>query len=894
MLASKVDDSTSRSSVSMLLRITSDILLSAAVTTNASVNLGKPNLVKSSKTPKEVNKSNKRLMNLRRKLAMIDGEDLIAIEAAKNEIIIEKAKHRNILRRVQNETNIKRDVEAFSILSSDPFSIFRKLKVAKSNSAVQIPYLEVGDEVFNGKNVKDGFFKSIQNLKTKKDLNKEEDKAWSGINIEDDYKHILDICKNRVDLPPISIEKSTSILLKMESNVNDFYSITPQHYINGGKAGTEHFNFLLNSIIEDVNNASIEEMNSIHALLLHKGHGKSKTSDKSYRTISTCPVLSKALDLYIRDLHLHKWSAKQAPTQYQGAGSSHELAALLITEVVQHSVFTLKEPLYLLFLDARSAFDVVVPQLLIRNLYLSGIDGNTAIFLDHRLNNRLTYIEWDKSLMGPVHDNHGLEQGGSNSSDFYKLYNNDLLISTQKSKQGVKLGNDAVISSVGLADDTVLCANRLSNLFNILYLALNYCAKYKVSLCPTKTKLLKLTGKTKPNLDMELFNPIIINGKQIEFDDIAEHVGVLRSVDGNIPHIMNRISCHKKSLAATLLVGIARKHRANPTVGLRIEQLYAGPVLMSGLASLVLLESEVTLLDNHYKETVQNIQKLVSKTPRAVVFFLGGCLPFRAQLHIRQLTLFGMITRLTGDPLRDHAVHVLSHSKPSCKSWFWKIRDICLLYGLDHPLQTLTFPPTKESFKRQVKTLVTAYWQSKLSGEAASMSSLTNFHPSFMRLDRPHPIWTTAGSNPYEVNKAIQQARLLSGRYRTEGLARFWSQNKNGYCLAATECSPNEVVEDVEHILVNCIAYKDSRRSLSHLWLTDQHPLVLLLVMEALSSEPQYLVQFLVDCSVLPSVIRATQQLGPFILQKLFYLTRTWCYTIHCKRMELLGRWNMS
>ena len=60
-------NSASRTSVSMLLRITSDILLSAAVTTNVSVNLGKPNLVKSSKTPKEVNKSNKRLMNLRRK-----------------------------------------------------------------------------------------------------------------------------------------------------------------------------------------------------------------------------------------------------------------------------------------------------------------------------------------------------------------------------------------------------------------------------------------------------------------------------------------------------------------------------------------------------------------------------------------------------------------------------------------------------------------------------------------------------------------------------------------------------------------------------------------------------------------------------------------------------------
>jgi hypothetical protein len=146
--------------------------------------------------------------------------------------------------------------------------------------------------------------------------------------------------------------------MKMKSRVNEFYSITTLHYINAGEAGFLHFNFLLNCIIQDVNNASIEELNSVYALLLHKGHGKIRTSDKSYRTISTCPMLSKALDMYIRDLHLEKWQSQQAPTQYQGEGSSHELAALLVTEVIQHSLYTLKKPVYLLFLDAKSAFDV--------------------------------------------------------------------------------------------------------------------------------------------------------------------------------------------------------------------------------------------------------------------------------------------------------------------------------------------------------------------------------------------------------------------------------------------------------------------------------------------------------------------------------------------------------
>ena len=63
----------------------------------------------------------------------------------------------------------------------------------------------------------------------------------------------------------------------------------------------------------------------MYALFLHKGHNKEKTLDSSYRTISTCPLIAKGLDIYVRELSLSRWNAVQAPTQYQGEGSSHEL-----------------------------------------------------------------------------------------------------------------------------------------------------------------------------------------------------------------------------------------------------------------------------------------------------------------------------------------------------------------------------------------------------------------------------------------------------------------------------------------------------------------------------------------------------------------------------------------
>ena len=92
-------------------------------------------------------------------------------------------------------------------------------------------------------------------------------------------------------------------------------------------------------------NVTSPVLNTVYANILYKGHGKDKTIDNSYRTISTCSLVAKTLDLYIRDLCSLNWDEVQAKTQFQGKGMSHELAALLLTETIQHSTLDLKLPI---------------------------------------------------------------------------------------------------------------------------------------------------------------------------------------------------------------------------------------------------------------------------------------------------------------------------------------------------------------------------------------------------------------------------------------------------------------------------------------------------------------------------------------------------------------------
>ena len=278
---------------------------------------------------------------------------------------------------------------------------------------------------------------------------------------------------------------------------------------------------------------------------------------------------------------------------------------------------------------------------------------------------------------------------------------------------------------------------------------------------------------------MKAINYLSINYIPLAFTNATEHVGIIRSPDGqNLPHILQRISSHKKSLGAVLSAGAARSHRGNPAACLRTEKLYGLPVFLSGLGSLYLQESDLKILAQHYKETLQGLQKLYTLTPEPVVFFLGVSLPFRALLHLRQIGLFCMIARLPGNVLHSISEYVLTTLPDSTMSWFSQVKEICYTYDLPHPLLLLRDPPDKESFKHTVKLKITQFWQEKLRASAARLkdSSLCYFNPDFMSLVKPHPLWTTCGANSYETNKACIQAKYLSGRFRTDKLLSHFSK----------------------------------------------------------------------------------------------------------------------
>ena len=306
----------------------------------------------------------------------------------------------------------------------------------------------------------------------------------------------------------------------------------------------------------------------------------------------------------------------------------------------------------------------------------------------------------------------------------------------------------------------------------------------------------------------------------------------------------------------------------------------------------MLTAKEEKILGQHHKVHLQRLLRLHQSTPEPVVFLLAGCLPIQAQLHLRMFAIFGQLCRLRdGDNiLAKHALHVFSSGSPSSKSWFWRLRTLCMQYGLPHPISWLSSKPTKLQVKKTAKSGVLQYWLGTLRTKASSLPSLKYLKIEYLGLTKCHPIFTSCGSSPWEVEKATSQARLLSGRYRVEALSGHWTPwNRDGLCTLP-ECWQTEASHrgTVEAMLLSCPSLSTYRADLMQFCLTflSRFPKLTCLAKICLELDP---VQFWLDCSTMWPVISAKQSEGEWLLYPLFKVTRNYCHVLHSARVSLLS-----
>ena len=153
----------------------------------------------------------------------------------------------------------------------------------------------------------------------------------------------------------------------------------------------------------------------------------------------------------------------------------------------------------------------------------------------------------------------------------------------------------------------------------------------------------------------------------------------------------------------------------------------------------------------------------------------------------------------------------------------------------------------KYVFKKLVNSKIHEFWHNKLCHDASQRPSLQYLRPQFIPLNgKPHLIWESSSSSPSATRAAIIQAKLLSGRYRTDALCSKWSDSPPSCSLPGCDKSP----ADTFHLLSGeCDALRGclANNLLNGLNILSKMPQLFDIVTQALNYNPHQWISIVLD-----------------------------------------------
>ena len=528
---------------------------------------------------------------------------------------------------------------------------------------------------------------------------------------------------------------------------------------------------------------------------VHK-RGKDPRYTDNYRGITVTSIFGKLVEHLVRHYGQDDINHNQSGLQYDLTRNLNpNMASVIITESIVEAKEN-KQELYICSLDARKAFDIVPHSTLKFKLFNTPIRRSLWKLLDDLYTDNVETIRWKGEDSEQYIIRQGVRQGGVTSTDLYKLFTNDRLLSLERSGMGLYIGS-TFIGATAVADDQLLISTCKHELQGMMSICNDYAVDHKEILHPTKSVVVE--HQLHPSNSGRKYN-WCLGDDNVTIASKFEHLGLQWESKSNTPSIEDRIKSGRRTAYALMGVGLYGTNGLDPGSSLSLIRAYITPRLTSGLNASVLTKTQISHLSQYHRMLLRQVQGLPKNSTTTAIYLLSGTLPLEAALDLGKLSLFGAIARLSPENnLYEVAVRQLALKKDSSKSWFANINLLGDKYGLDIH-SGLHCPWPKLAWKSHVRLLVQEFWQRSLIEEATDRSTLKwlIIHDSW--LGRLHPLWSCCRGKPYQTKAATIRATLLIGRYGLqEEKVKFTKQETNPVCpLCHVES------EDVVHFITRC------------------------------------------------------------------------------------------
>ena len=160
----------------------------------------------------------------------------------------------------------------------------------------------------------------------------------------------------------------------------------------------------------------------------------------NYRGITVSSILGKLFETVLFN-RLDELNNDQSDLQFGFTkGLSPTMTSLILSETVLDSAQT-GESLYIAALDTQKAFDVVSHPVLMKMLYLQGINSHLWQVIRSMFSGLTAKVKWEGEVSESFSVLQGVHQGGILSTHFYKTYLNDFLLDLEFRALGKYTGN---------------------------------------------------------------------------------------------------------------------------------------------------------------------------------------------------------------------------------------------------------------------------------------------------------------------------------------------------------------------------------------------------------------------------------------------------------------------
>ncbi|CAC5394456.1 unnamed protein product [Mytilus coruscus] len=740
-------------------------------------------------------------------------------------LVIVKKETRKLFRtELRKEENKRKHIERDRIITANTQNkrlFYQLIKKQRNNKNIFINDLHVSDKTYENEEVINGWHNHFKTL-AEPIQNSTYDSKHQKL-CEVDYQAIKYLCNQASPRIVIKSELIEAIKSINTGKSEDIFGLSIEHILNAGDDFTDFLLYLVNIIIHDKLIPEIIKLGLLSPIFKNKG---SKNDSKNYRGIVVLPILCKIIEYIARIDFRPILLEKQSPLQRGFTPNTSPLNAAIIFEEIYREYTDCNSPFYI---DAKSAFDVVIINMLMRKLFLLDIDPATWSIIDELHKNTSCSIKWKNQLSQEFKVYQGVKQGGLLSADLYKLYMESCLIGThttssyiyiedllslyENSTLGCKIGN-ININAVACADDIALLTDNPYDLQILVNHALQYSQLHYYTLQSQKSVIIQVENKAKKTANHNWnFN---LDNKEMPNLDKSTHLGIIRSTT--------------KSKSDTF-----------------------------------------------------NTEQNITKARRTAYSLLSaGLLPIEAQIDTKSLTLFNNICRQNNRSKEKQLAYRQLLIKPdNSNSWYIAIKKLLYKYDFSDIIQFLDNPPKKFEWKNIIQKKVDLYWIHKIIQNSRSYPTLTYLNCDIFLPRKIHPIIDLNNdNNPSKGALSIAiKLKLVTGTFMTQSKRASFTKSESPLCKL---CDDED--EDIEHLLLKCKVLEPIRSPFIN-QIEDNILKDASISFYKLSTNTQ--TQLIMDCTKLRHqnshllLNRKTEQLCELISRKL-------CYALHTIRARTI------